>query len=220
MSVAQRPAASLAALGFLLASPAGAATLIHAGRVIDGLSDKVAERQTIVVDAGRIAAIEPGFRAPAEGDRVLDLFCGLGNFTLALARGAGHVVGVEADAGLIRRARANALRNDIGNAEFHVGDLAAPDVAGSSWWAGGFSHVLLDPPRAGAREALPAIARLAPRRIVYISCHPGTFARDLGILVHEHGYALMAAGVLDMFPQTAHVESMAVLEPIHDTCRP
>lgn len=73
MSVAQRPAASLAALGFLLASPAGAATLIHAGRVIDGLSDKVAERQTIVVDAGRIAAIEPGFRAPAEGDRVLDL---------------------------------------------------------------------------------------------------------------------------------------------------
>ena len=73
MSVAQRPAASLAALGFLLASPAGAATLIHAGRVIDGLSDKVAERQTIVVDAGRIAAIEPGFRAPAEGDRMLDL---------------------------------------------------------------------------------------------------------------------------------------------------
>lgn len=153
-------------------------------------------------------------------DRVLDLFCGLGNFTLALARRAASVVGVEADAGLIGRARANALRNGIDNAAFHVGDLAAPDIATSGWWAGGFSHVLLDPPRAGAREVLPAVARLAPRRIVYISCHPGTFARDLGILVHEHGYVLKAAGVLDMFPHTTHVESMAVLEPIHDTCRP
>lgn len=180
---------------------------------VDFIQVNAAINQALVARAARLLDAGPG-------DRVLDLFCGLGNFTLALARGAGHVVGVEADAGLIRRARANALRNDIGNAEFHVGDLAASDVAGSSWWAGGFSHVLLDPPRAGAREALPAIARLAPRRIVYISCHPGTFARDLGILVHEHGYALMAAGVLDMFPQTAHVESMAVLEPIHDTCRP
>ncbi|HQZ79637.1 MAG TPA: 23S rRNA (uracil(1939)-C(5))-methyltransferase RlmD, partial [Steroidobacteraceae bacterium] len=108
----------------------------------------------------------------------------------------------------------------IDNAAFHVGDLAAPDIATSGWWTGGFSHVLLDPPRAGAREVLPAVARLAPRRIVYISCHPGTFARDLGILVHEHGYVLKAAGVLDMFPHTTHVESMAVLEPIHDTCRP
>ncbi len=152
-------------------------------------------------------------------DRVLDLFCGLGNFTLALARRAGHVVGVEGDAGLIARARANAARNGIGNAEFHVGNLAAEDVAESRWW-GGVTHVLLDPPRAGAREVLPAIARLAPRRIVYVSCHPGTLARDLGILVHEHGYVLKAAGVLDMFPHTTHVESMALLETIHDTCRP
>ena len=152
-------------------------------------------------------------------DRVLDLFCGLGNFALALARRAGHVVGVEGDAGLIARARANAARNGIGNAEFHVGNLAAEDVAESRWW-GGVTHVLLDPPRAGAREVLPAIARLAPRRIVYVSCHPGTLARDLGILVHEHGYVLKAAGVLDMFPHTTHVESMALLETIHDTCRP
>ena len=72
-----------------------------------------------------------------------------------------------------------------------------------------------------AKSALRrARIRRAPRRIVYISCHPGTFARDLGILVHEHGYVLKAAGVLDMFPHTTHVESMAVLEPIHDTCRP
>jgi 23S rRNA (uracil1939-C5)-methyltransferase len=152
------------------------------------------------------------------GDRVLDLFCGLGNFTLALARSAGHVVGIEGDAGLIARARANAARNGIGNAEFHVGNLAAGDVAQNRWWTGGFSHVLLDPPRAGAREVLPAIARLAPRRILYVSCHPGTLARDLGILVNEHGYVLAAAGVLDMFPHTTHVESMALLETIHDTC--
>lgn len=154
------------------------------------------------------------------GDRVLDLYCGLGNFTLALARRAGRVVGVEGDAGLIARAQANALRNGIDNAAFHVGDLAAADPGRQRWWQGGYTHVLLDPPRAGAREVLGAVARLAPRRIVYVSCHPGTLARDLGVLVHEHGFSLVAAGVLDMFPHTTHVESMAVLEPIHDTCRP
>lgn len=148
---------------------------------------------------------------PGPTDRVLDLFCGLGNFTLALARRAGEVVGIEGDAGLIERARANAARNGIGNASFHVANLAAQDVEQSRWWAGGFSHVLLDPPRAGAREVLPAIARLAPRSILYVSCHPGTLARDLGELVHGHGYVLQAAGVLDMFPHTTHVESMAVL---------
>ncbi len=153
-------------------------------------------------------------------DRVLDLFCGLGNFTLALARRAGTVVGVEGDAGLIARARGNAGRNGIANAAFHVGNLAAEDLALERWWAGGFTHVLLDPPRVGARDVLAPVAQLAPKRIVYVSCHPGTLARDLGILVHEHGYGLVAAGVLDMFPHTTHVESMAVLEPIHDTCRP
>jgi 23S rRNA (uracil1939-C5)-methyltransferase len=149
--------------------------------------------------------------APGRADRVLDLFCGLGNFTLALARRAGEVVGVEGDAGLLARARANAVRNGIDNASFHVGNLAADDVEHSRWWADGFTHVLLDPPRAGAREVLPAIARLAPQGIVYVSCHPGTLARDLGVLVHEHGYVLQAAGVLDMFPHTTHVESMALL---------
>lgn len=153
-------------------------------------------------------------------DRVLDLYCGLGNFTLALARRAGTVVGVEGDAGLIARARGNAGRNGIANAAFHVGNLAAEDLALERWWAGGFTHVLLDPPRVGARDVLAPVAQLAPKRIVYVSCHPGTLARDLGILVHEHGYGLVAAGVLDMFPHTTHVESMAVLEPIHDTCRP
>ena len=145
--------------------------------------------------------------------RVLDLFCGLGNFTLALARRAGAVVGVEGDAGLVERARANAQRNGLANVAFHVANLVAPGDASPSWLHETFTHVLLDPPRAGAKEMLPWVARFAPRRILYISCHPGTLARDVGLLVNEHAYALIAAGVVDMFPHTAHVESMAVLEP-------
>lgn len=146
---------------------------------------------------------------------VLDLFCGLGNFTLAMARSAGHVVGVEGDTGLVERARHNARRNDIGNAEFHVADLAKlpADRDPPAWLRHGFTHVLLDPPRAGAWDMLPSIARLQPQKLLYISCHPGSLARDLGALVHEHGFQLEAAGVLDMFPHTAHVESMALLKP-------
>jgi len=145
-------------------------------------------------------------------DRVLDLYCGLGNFTLPLARRAGSVVGVEGEASLIERARANARANGIGNATFQVADLSvAPDPA-IPWLKGGFDKVLLDPPRVGAREVLSAVAHLAPRRVVYISCHTGSLARDLGILTQEHGFRLRAAGVLDMFPHTTHVESMAVLE--------
>ena len=144
--------------------------------------------------------------------RVLDLFCGLGNFTLPIARQVAAVVGVEGEAGLVARARDNAQRNGIGNASFHVANLAAEGLDDFPWARGPYSHVLLDPPRAGAREALPLIKRLAPRRIVYISCHPGSLARDVGELVHEHGFTLAAAGVLDMFPHTNHVESIAVLE--------
>jgi 23S rRNA (uracil1939-C5)-methyltransferase len=146
--------------------------------------------------------------------RVLDLYCGLGNFTLALARKAGQVVGVEGEAGLIERARHNARRNAISNAEFHVANLAEAPMAGTLWAKGGFTHVLLDPPRVGAREVLTTVAGFRPQRVLYISCHPGSLARDIGILVHDHGFALRAAGVLDMFPHTNHVESMAVLEPL------
>jgi 23S rRNA (uracil1939-C5)-methyltransferase len=145
--------------------------------------------------------------------RVLDLYCGLGNFTLALARRAAAVVGVEGEAGLVARARANAARNGIGNATFHVGNLMAAEAQTAPWATGPYSHVLLDPPRAGAREMLPVVARLKPRRLAYVSCHPGTLARDLGELVHEHGFELLAAGVADMFPHTAHVESLAILSP-------
>jgi 23S rRNA (uracil1939-C5)-methyltransferase len=145
-------------------------------------------------------------------DRVLDLYCGLGNFTLPLARRAAAVVGVEGEAGLIARARANARLNGIENAQFHVADLSvAPDV-GIPWMRGGFDQVLLDPPRVGAREVLSAVAHLAPRRVVYISCHTGSLARDLGVLTHDLGFRLRSAGVLDMFPHTTHVESIAVLD--------
>jgi 23S rRNA (uracil1939-C5)-methyltransferase len=145
-------------------------------------------------------------------DRVLDLYCGLGNFTLPMARRAARVVGVEGEAGLIARARANASLNGISNAEFVVADLSRPPDLDIPWMRGGFDKVLLDPPRVGAAEVLSAVAHLAPRRVVYISCHTGSLARDLGVLTHQLGFRLRAAGVLDMFPHTTHVESIAVLD--------
>ena len=151
---------------------------------------------------------------------VLDLFCGLGNFTLPLARNAGHAVGVEGDQGLVERARHNARLNGISNAEFHLADLGKPLDASVPWLQESYTHVLLDPPRAGASEVLGSISRLNPQRVLYISCHPGSLARDLGLLVHEHGMSLVAAGVLDMFPHTTHVESMAILEPAKRKGRP
>jgi 23S rRNA (uracil1939-C5)-methyltransferase len=146
---------------------------------------------------------------------VLDLFCGLGNFTLPLATRARRVVGMEGDAGLIERARANAAANGLGNVHFHVADLAGPEAAQrclSLPGATGYSHVLIDPPRTGAVDVLPALARIAPRRLAYVSCHPGSLARDLGILVTEHGFSLHQAGIVDMFPHTSHVESIAILD--------
>jgi len=143
--------------------------------------------------------------------RVLDLYCGLGNFSLPLARIAAHVTGIEGDRALVERARSNARLNGLSNAEFHVADLALEPDPALPWMRGDYSHVLLDPPRTGARTMLAALARLAPQRLLYISCHPGSLARDLGVLVHEHGFTLAAAGVVDMFPHTAHVESLALL---------
>jgi 23S rRNA (uracil1939-C5)-methyltransferase len=144
--------------------------------------------------------------------RLLDLYCGIGNFTLAVARRAGLAVGVEGDARLIARARHNAARHALGNAQFHHIDLAEPAAAHADCLRAGYSHVLIDPPRAGARAMLPTVARLGAQRVLYISCHPGSLARDVGMLVHEFGFTLQAAGVLDMFPHTMHVESLALLE--------
>jgi 23S rRNA (uracil1939-C5)-methyltransferase len=152
-----------------------------------------------------------GLLDPQRDDRVLDLFCGLGNFTLPIARRAGAVVGVEGDPGLVQRARDNATRNGIANVEFHAADLAR-DLKAQPWVQQGFDKLLLDPPRTGADAAIPQLPLVRVRRIVYVSCHPGSLARDAGILVRGHGYRLSAAGVMDMFPHTAHVESIALFE--------
>ena len=144
-------------------------------------------------------------------ERVLDLFCGLGNFTLPLARTVRDVVGVEGDAGLVARAKENAERNGLHNAQFHAADLTQ-DQRQASWMRQGFDKLLLDPPRSGAIEVLQQLPLNQFKRIVYVSCHPGSLARDAGYLVNEQGFTLVSAGAMDMFPHTAHVESIAVFE--------
>jgi 23S rRNA (uracil1939-C5)-methyltransferase len=148
---------------------------------------------------------------PTPDDTVLDLFCGLGNFTLPLARRAKRVVGVEGDSALVAKAAANAGRNGIGNAAFFRENLFEPTEFGQ-WSVDHYDLVLLDPPRAGASALLSRMAHWRPRRVVYISCHPGSLARDAEILVHGQGFKLTCAGVMDMFPHTTHVESIAVFE--------
>jgi len=149
--------------------------------------------------------------APGPGDRVLDLFCGLGNFTLPLARRAGAVLGVEAEAGLVGRARRNADLNGITNASFAVADLYGT-LDGAPWTRESFDLALLDPPRAGALQVVDRLPALGVRRLVYVSCFPTTLARDAARLVDGLGYRLVAAGAMDMFPHTAHVEAMALFE--------
>ena len=160
-----------------------------------------------------VAMIEATMRLlePSAADRVLDLFCGLGNFTLPIALRAAVAVGVEGDRGLVAKARANAGRNGIANTEFHVDNLFEPAGFGP-WAADPYDLVLLDPPRAGALAIMERMAQWRPRRVVYISCHPGSLARDAGILIETQGFQLVGAGVMDMFPHTTHVESVAVFE--------
>ncbi len=148
--------------------------------------------------------------APQADERILDLFCGLGNFALPLARQAREVVAVEGVQAMVDRAAANARNNAVHNAAFFQADLSQP-LAGAGWAAEGFSAVLLDPPRDGAFEVVQGIARLKAKRLVYVSCNPATLARDTQVLVAQ-GYRLKRAGILDMFPQTAHVEAMALFE--------
>lgn len=148
---------------------------------------------------------------PDPDSRVLDLFCGIGNFSLPLATRAAQVIGVEGDAGLVARAQANAAANGLANLSFQVANLYGK-LEDQPWLRERFNQVLLDPPRGGAQEVLPWLPKLGARRLLYVSCYPSTLARDAGLLVHEHGYRLRAAGVMDMFPHTAHVESMALFE--------
>ncbi len=144
-------------------------------------------------------------------ERVLDLFCGLGNFTLPLARSVREVVGVEGEAGLVARAKENAQRNGLDNAQFFAADLTQ-DQRHTPWMKQGFDKLLLDPPRSGAIDVLQQLPLKQFKRIVYVSCHPGSLARDAGYLVNEQGFTLVSAGAMDMFPHTAHVESIAVFE--------
>jgi 23S rRNA (uracil1939-C5)-methyltransferase len=148
-------------------------------------------------------------------DRVLDLFCGVGNFTLPLARYSDHVAGVEGDQALVNRAIHNRQLNGLDDVEFHFGDLFKEDMNAAShgdWLDQKFDKILLDPPRSGAAEMIRRLPEFGASKVVYVSCGPATLARDAGVMVNEHGYRMTYAGVIDMFPHTAHVESIAVFE--------
>ncbi|MGD9392913.1 MAG: 23S rRNA (uracil(1939)-C(5))-methyltransferase RlmD [Chromatiales bacterium] len=148
---------------------------------------------------------------PSGEESILDLFCGIGNFTLPLARRARHVTGIEGDVALVRRAMENMEKNDIDNVSYHVANLYE-SIEHAAWTRQQYDAVLLDPPRSGAFEMMPLIASTGASRVLYVSCYPGTLARDAAELVNHHGYRLIRAGVMDMFPHTAHVESMALFE--------
>ncbi len=141
--------------------------------------------------------------------RILDLFSGIGNFTLPMARYATEVVGIEGESGLVQRAIDNAHNNGIENAHFYSADLFE-DQRATPWAQQPWDAIVLDPPRAGAAELLDYLPVAATHKLLYISCHPASLARDAGTLVHRHGFHLQAAGVMDMFPHTSHVESMAL----------
>jgi 23S rRNA (uracil1939-C5)-methyltransferase len=144
---------------------------------------------------------------PQPGERIADLFCGLGNFSLPLARRGAEVIGFEGNRELVERARQNAAANGL-TAQFEAVDLFKAGIAAF----GPFQKILLDPPREGAIELIKSLPENWPQRIVYVSCGPATLARDAGVLVHTKGFRLAAAGVINMFPHTAHVESIALFE--------
>ena len=149
---------------------------------------------------------------PLPGERIADMFCGLGNFTLPIARSGAQVVGIEGSAGLVSRAAENAAANGLqGRVEYGVANLfeASPKTLAA---LGHFDKMLIDPPREGAVELVNSISADGPCRIVYVSCNPATLARDAAILVKQKDYRLRGAGVVNMFPNTSHVESIALFE--------
>ena len=149
----------------------------------------------------------------APGERVVDFFCGVGNFTLPIARCGGQAIGLEGSDALVSRARRNAEANGLADcARFAVLDLAAVTPASLAATTGTFDKALLDPPREGAIALVKSLSSRSVPRLVYVSCNPATLARDAAVLVHHHGYVLRAAGVANMFPHTAHVESIALFE--------
>jgi len=150
--------------------------------------------------------------APKQGEKIADFFCGIGNFTLPIARSGAQVLGLEGLANLVDRANESATLNKINNVKFGVADLFKM-TSESLTELGKFDKWLVDPPRDGAFELIKSLDDSnSPQRIVYVSCNPATLARDAGVLVHEKGYNLSAAGVINMFPHTAHVESIALFE--------
>lgn len=148
---------------------------------------------------------------PEKSDHILDLFCGLGNFTLPMARHAGFVTGIEGATRMVEKARQNAAINGITNVEFAKADLYVPQIQGD-FLRERYDKILMDPPRSGAKEVIEQMNFKQVRRLVYVSCNPATLARDAGLLVKQHGFRLVCAGVMDMFPHTTHVESLAVFE--------
>ncbi len=147
-----------------------------------------------------------------EEDEVLDLFCGLGNFSLPMAQCVKSVVGIEGDKSLVDWATKNAQNNNIENVKYHKVDLTK-DTSLMAWRSQKYNKVLIDPPRSGAFEIMPLIGKdIRPEKILYISCHPATLARDINELINKYGYKLIKVGAIDMFSHTAHVESMALLE--------
>jgi 23S rRNA (uracil1939-C5)-methyltransferase len=147
---------------------------------------------------------------PQPHERVLDLFCGLGNFTLPLARYCKEIVGVEGESGLVQRATDNAQHNKLTNVQFYCADLTK-DFSQAAWANAYFDKILLDPPRTGALEMVKTIAKFKAKTILYVSCNPATLVRDTKELI-AHGYKLTHTGVMDMFPHTSHVESIALFE--------
>ncbi len=144
-------------------------------------------------------------------DVVLDLFCGLGNFSLPLAQLAAKVVGVEGTKEMANRAGANAVLNHLDNTEFHAFDLTK-DFTTQAWSKTAYDKILIDPPRSGAEEVVKQLSFFKVKSILYVSCNPTTFARDAAILVHQHGFQLSKVGIMDMFPHTAHVETMGLFQ--------
>jgi len=142
-------------------------------------------------------------------DNVLDLFCGLGNFTIPIAKYCANITGIEADERMVERGYENAKHNQATNINFYSANLEQ-DLSKHDWANQTYDKILLDPPRSGAEEIIKHFPNLSAKQIVYISCNPATLARDAGELVHAQGYELEKAGVMDMFPHTSHTESIAL----------
>ena len=181
--------------------PLGDGSLSIAFGALDFVQVNFEINRRMVAQALYLLELEPG-------DAVLDLFCGLGNFSLPLARRATRVTGIEGDAAMVRRARAAAAANALDNADYHAADLDQPDPDWP-WMRCRYDKILLDPPRSGASQMAQLIGRFGASRIVYVSCQPSSLVRDAAIICGQ-GYEMTHIGVMDMFPQTAHVESMAV----------